>query len=60
MESNVARSGSGWIITSTGRFGDVVLNRFEAKYDNGWQAVEHVLRGHAGGSGRGRSRPRSA
>jgi len=37
MQSNVARAGSTWVLTSTGRFGDVVLNRFEMKYDTDWQ-----------------------
>ena len=40
MTSTLANSGNGWVIRSTGRFGDVVLNRFEAKYDNDWQPTE--------------------
>jgi uncharacterized protein len=40
MQSNVARNGSSWVLTSTGRFGDVVLNRFEMKYDPDWQPTE--------------------
>jgi pimeloyl-ACP methyl ester carboxylesterase len=37
---NVARSGSEWIITSTGRVGDFTINRFEVKYTADWQPVE--------------------
>ena len=37
---NVARSGSQWIITSTGRVGDFTINRFELKYTADWQPVE--------------------
>jgi pimeloyl-ACP methyl ester carboxylesterase len=37
---SVARSGSEWIITSTGRIGDSTLNRFELKYTADWQPVE--------------------
>jgi pimeloyl-ACP methyl ester carboxylesterase len=43
MQSNVARVGSSWVLTSTGRFGDVVLNRFEMKYDPDWQPIEMRL-----------------
>ena len=35
-----SRDRHGWVITSTGRFGDVVLNRFELKYDADWQPIE--------------------
>jgi hypothetical protein len=34
------RSGSDWIITSTGRLGDLIVNRFELKYTADWQPVE--------------------
>jgi hypothetical protein len=40
MQSNLARTDSSWVLTSTGRFGDVVLNRFQTKYDPDWQPVE--------------------
>jgi pimeloyl-ACP methyl ester carboxylesterase len=43
MQSNVARSGSSWVISSTGRFGDVTLNRFEVKYDASWQPASMRL-----------------
>ncbi len=36
----IARSGTDWIITSTGRLGDQALNRFELKYTADWQPVE--------------------
>ena len=40
---NVARAGSQWIITSTGRLGDFTLNRFELVYAADWQPIElHV------------------
>ena len=40
---NLSRSGSQWIITSTGRLGDFTLNRFELKYAADWQPIElHV------------------
>jgi uncharacterized protein len=39
MQSNLVRTDSTWILTSTGRFGDVVLNRFEMKYDADWQPL---------------------
>jgi pimeloyl-ACP methyl ester carboxylesterase len=39
MQSNLARSDSSWVLTSTGRFGDIVLNRFEMKYDADWQPL---------------------
>src|SRR5262245_66602291 len=37
---NLSRSGSQWIVTSTGRLGDVTINRFEIKYAADWQPVE--------------------
>jgi pimeloyl-ACP methyl ester carboxylesterase len=37
---SLTRSGSQWIITSTGRLGDVTINRFELKYTSDWQPVE--------------------
>jgi alpha-beta hydrolase superfamily lysophospholipase len=37
---NVARTASNWIITSTGRSGDVVINRFEVKYTPDWHPTE--------------------
>ncbi len=37
---NLARAGSQWIITSTGRLGEVTLNRFELKYASDWQPIE--------------------
>jgi pimeloyl-ACP methyl ester carboxylesterase len=40
---NVSRSGSQWIVTSTGRLGDITLNRLELKYSADWQPVEFQL-----------------
>jgi pimeloyl-ACP methyl ester carboxylesterase len=40
IQVNVARSGSGWTITSTGRFGDLTIGRFELKYTTDWQATD--------------------
>jgi pimeloyl-ACP methyl ester carboxylesterase len=37
---HVSRSGSQWIVTSTGRMGTTTLNRFEVKYTADWQPVE--------------------
>jgi pimeloyl-ACP methyl ester carboxylesterase len=37
---NLTRAGSQWVITSTGKLGDVTLNRFELKYASDWQPVE--------------------
>ena len=37
---NLTRAGSQWIITSTGRLGDITLNRFELKYAADWQPIE--------------------
>ena len=39
MQSNLARTDSTWVLTSTGRFGDLVLNRFEMRYDADWQPL---------------------
>ena len=41
---NLARSGSQWVITSTGRIGDFTLNRFELKYTADWHPIELPLR----------------
>jgi uncharacterized protein len=46
---NLARSGSEWIITSTGRLGDFTLNRFELKYAADWQPIELHLEGTQAG-----------
>jgi len=49
---NLTRSGSQWIITSTGRLGDFTLNRFELKYAADWQPLElHVEGTQAGKPG---------
>jgi pimeloyl-ACP methyl ester carboxylesterase len=37
---SVTRSGSDWILTSTGRIGDVTINRFELRYAADWQPIE--------------------
>jgi uncharacterized protein len=37
---SVARSGSDWILSSTGRIGEVTINRFELKYAADWQPIE--------------------
>jgi pimeloyl-ACP methyl ester carboxylesterase len=37
---NVTRSGTDWLITSTGKIADQTLNRFELKYTADWQPVE--------------------
>ena len=37
---SVQRSGSNWIITSTGRVGDLIVNRFELKYTADWQPID--------------------
>src|SRR6187200_2752286 len=37
MQSTVSHSDTSWVISSTGRFGDIVLNRMEIKYDADWQ-----------------------
>lgn len=46
---NLARSGSEWIITSTGRLGDFTLNRFELKYAADWQPIELHIEGTQAG-----------
>ena len=46
--SNLARSGSDWILTANGRIGaplNIVLQRFEVKYTADWQPVEMKLEG---------------
>ena len=57
-------TGSTWVLTSTGRFGDMVLNRFEMKYNADWQPIEmrlEVSRATKDGDKEDRcSRPRSA
>jgi hypothetical protein len=40
---SLSRSGSQWIITSTGRAGDMTINRFELKYAADWQPIEMHL-----------------
>jgi uncharacterized protein len=40
---SMTRSGSDWILTSTGRIGDVTINRFELKYAADWQPIELQL-----------------
>jgi uncharacterized protein len=37
---HLARTGSQWIISSTGRIGSQVLNRFEVKYSADWHPAE--------------------
>ena len=37
VQTNLSRTGSDWLITSTGRVGDLVINRFELKYGADWQ-----------------------
>src|SRR4051812_26879199 len=37
MQSTVSHADTSWIVSSTGRFGDIVLNRLEIKYDADWQ-----------------------
>jgi len=37
---HLTRSGSQWVITSTGRMGATTLNRFEVKYTADWHPVE--------------------
>ena len=41
----LTRSGSQWIISATGRLGDVTLNRFEVKYAADWQPIELRVEG---------------
>ncbi|HET7219879.1 MAG TPA: alpha/beta fold hydrolase [Vicinamibacterales bacterium] len=44
----LARSGSQWVVSSTGRTGDVTLNRFEVKYTADWQPTELSLEATVG------------
>jgi len=37
MQSTVSHADTSWVVSSTGRFGDIVLNRLEIKYDADWQ-----------------------
>src|SRR5262245_17189026 len=37
---NLTRSGAEWVLSSTGRVGDVTINRFEIKYATDWQPME--------------------
>jgi pimeloyl-ACP methyl ester carboxylesterase len=37
MQSTVSHPDTSWVVSSTGRFGDIVLNRLEIKYDADWQ-----------------------
>ena len=45
MQSSVTRAGSNWVITSTGRVGELVLRRFELKYSADWQPIDLRLEG---------------
>src|SRR5919108_3527932 len=45
----VARSGSQWLVSSTGRVGDVTVNRLELKYSADWQPIECHLELTQGG-----------
>jgi alpha-beta hydrolase superfamily lysophospholipase len=40
VQTNLARSGTDWLITSTGRVGDLTINRFELKYGADWQPID--------------------
>jgi pimeloyl-ACP methyl ester carboxylesterase len=40
---SLSRSGSQWVISSTGRIGDLAINRFELKYAADWQPIELQL-----------------
>ena len=40
VQTSLARSGSDWLITSTGRIGNLTVNRFELKYGADWQPIE--------------------
>ena len=42
---NLARSGSQWILTATGRLGDAALSRFELKYASDWHPIELQIEG---------------
>jgi pimeloyl-ACP methyl ester carboxylesterase len=52
---NLSRSGSQWVITSTGRLGDFTLNRVELTYAPDWQPITLLVEGtqaaKAGGKG---------
>jgi uncharacterized protein len=43
VRTNVARSGSTWVISSTGGFGDLTINRFEVKYSADWQPTSLLI-----------------
>jgi pimeloyl-ACP methyl ester carboxylesterase len=45
---NLTRSGSQWVVSSTGRIGDVTVNRFEVKYAADWQPTELSLEATTG------------
>jgi pimeloyl-ACP methyl ester carboxylesterase len=40
VQTNLARTGSDWLITSTGRVGNLTVNRFELKYGADWQPID--------------------
>ena len=40
VQTAIARSGSDWIVTSTGRIGPMTIDRFEIKYGADWQPIE--------------------
>jgi pimeloyl-ACP methyl ester carboxylesterase len=40
IQVHLARTSSNWVITSTGKFGDLTINRFELKYSLDWQPAE--------------------
>jgi pimeloyl-ACP methyl ester carboxylesterase len=46
---SVTRSGSQWLVTSTGRLGEVTINRLEIKYTADWQPIESHLELTQGG-----------
>jgi pimeloyl-ACP methyl ester carboxylesterase len=46
---NVTRSGSQWIVSSTGRLGELTVNRLELKYTDDWQPVESRIELTQGG-----------
>jgi pimeloyl-ACP methyl ester carboxylesterase len=43
LRTSVTRSGTTWVVTSTGGFGDLVVNRFEAKYSADWQPASLLV-----------------
>jgi uncharacterized protein len=47
---NLTRSGTDWILTSTGQIGDFTINRFELKYTADWQPVELRVEATQGGN----------